>query len=75
MDRFLNSQLKTVFLLIILLSLVCAICNTLWTKKNFKNHWYLELKGNNNFAVTLNNIFQKLISKLLESLTLYYIYI
>lgn len=64
MDRFLKWQMKTVFLLIILLSLVCAVCSTMWTKQNFKSHWYLELKGNNNFDVALNNIFQKLISYL-----------
>ncbi|XP_025410244.1 probable phospholipid-transporting ATPase IA isoform X2 [Sipha flava] len=56
MDRFLNSQLKTVFLLIILLSLVCAICNTLWTKKNFKNHWYLELKDADSYTLFLQFI-------------------
>lgn len=46
LDRILNSQIKTIFIFIFLLSILCATCCTWWTKKNLKKHWYLQLQGN-----------------------------
>lgn len=54
MDKMLNSHIKMVFLLIFLLSLLCAMCSNWWTKEHFERHWYLELKGNfNKLAYTI----------------------
>jgi phospholipid-transporting ATPase len=46
METIQNSLLKTVFLLIFLLSIMCALCSLWWTKNHTNKHWYLEQRGN-----------------------------
>jgi len=46
METIHNSLLKTVFILIFFLSLMCALCSLWWTKHNINKHWYLEQRGN-----------------------------
>lgn len=46
MGKIQNSLLKTIFLLILLLSIMCALCSLWWIKNSNNTYWYLEQRGN-----------------------------
>ncbi|XP_060857421.1 probable phospholipid-transporting ATPase IA isoform X2 [Metopolophium dirhodum] len=56
METIHNSLLKTVFILIFFLSLMCALCSLWWTKHNINKHWYLEQRDVNAYAFLLQSI-------------------
>ncbi|XP_060847824.1 probable phospholipid-transporting ATPase IA isoform X3 [Rhopalosiphum padi] len=56
METIQNSLLKTVFLLIFLLSIMCALCSLWWTKNHTNKHWYLEQRDVNAYTFLLQSI-------------------
>ncbi|XP_025203440.1 probable phospholipid-transporting ATPase IA [Melanaphis sacchari] len=56
METIQNSIIKTVFLLIFLLSITCALCSLWWTKNNINKHWYLEQRDVNAYTFLLQSI-------------------
>ncbi|XP_014280434.1 probable phospholipid-transporting ATPase IA isoform X2 [Halyomorpha halys] len=54
-DRITNHQVLMLFFLLILLCIISALCNELWTRQHSKKHWYIALSGHigKNFAYNL----------------------
>ncbi|KAE9524276.1 hypothetical protein AGLY_015315 [Aphis glycines] len=56
MGKIQNSLLKTIFLLIFLLSITCALCSLWWIKNSTNKYWYLEQRDVNAYTFLLQSI-------------------
>ena len=45
-DRLTNTQILMLFIILVVLCLISAIFNEIWTRTHLKTDWYLGLDGN-----------------------------
>lgn len=44
-DKLTNIQILLLFGILLAMSLICAVCNELWTNIHGKTDWYIGLEG------------------------------